>query len=431
MLDRGFGANGRVVTQTDLGGAGWLDAQLHLAEGPGGTIVAAVGKTVFRYLPDGSLDPSFGDGGRLTVEDPEGMPFTLHDLAVDGEGRVILTGDVMRPDLKVRVDYLGTEISAPLAAVIRYSPDGELDSTFAGGKGFLLTEFGQPPLVPPYFDKATTSTEAVTADSEGRLTLIGSVGEYVTHFRSVFEMVPRLVVKLTAAGQLDPSFGNGGVGSETDLAALSALAPYGRDELLLSGPRDGRGEAPPSEVLGRLGADGEVDRSFGHNGFSSNLFVPPLSDIAVDRFGRILTLGGRGVLRLTPQGIRDRRFGYRGGTTVRLPGSSTLSSVAIEPAGRILLAGTQAIPPHGGKADGRTYLYRRSFTVVALSRHGNLDRRFGHRGWVATRFGRRSRAEGEEAFVDRRGRLVIGGTVARPDLAPTGGIALARYRLGR
>lgn len=429
VLDRSFGGDGRVVTQTDLGGAGWLDARPQLAGGPGETIVAAVGTTVFRYLPDGRLDPSFGEGGKLTIENPEGMPFTLRDLTVDGEGRVLLTGDVKRPDLKVRTDYLGGEIDAPIAAVMRYRPDGEIDSSFAGGKGFLLTEFGQPPLVPPYFDKATTSAGAVVAGSDGRLALIGSVGEYVTHVRSVFEMVPRLVVRLTGGGEPDPSFGDGGIRTEVDLAGLSALAPYGRDELLLSGPQDsGDGETPPSEILRRLLPDGRVDRHFGREGLSPDLFVPPLSDIAVDGFGKILALGGRGVLRLTREGTLDRQFGYRGRATVRLPGASALSSMAIGPSGRILLAGTQAIPPHGDEANVRAYLYRRSFTVVALNRRGSLDRRFGHGGWVATRFGRRSRAAGDEAFVDSRGRLVVGGAVARPDLAPTGGIALVRYR---
>ena len=72
-LDRNFGDNGRVVTKSELGGLSWLYTKVHVAEGPDGTIVAAVGKTVFRYLPNGSLDPSFGEGGSLAVDDPEGL----------------------------------------------------------------------------------------------------------------------------------------------------------------------------------------------------------------------------------------------------------------------------------------------------------------------------------------------------------------------
>ena len=48
-----------------------------------------------------------------------------------------------------------------------------------------------------------------------------------------------------------------------------------------------------------------------------------------------------------------------------------------------------------------------------------------------TRFGRRSGVFGQESFLDAAGRLVVGGPIARPDLAPIGGIALARYRVGR
>jgi hypothetical protein len=37
----------------------------------------------------------------------------------------------------------------------------------------------------------------------------------------------------------------------------------------------------------------------------------------------------------------------------------------------------------------------------------------------------------QDAFIAAGNQLVIAGSVARPDLAPTGAIALVRYRLGR
>jgi hypothetical protein len=72
----------------------------------------------------------------------------------------------------------------------------------------------------------------------------------------------------------------------------------------------------------------------------------------------------------------------------------------------------------------------RSFTVVRLDQNGDLDRSFGHSGRVRTDFGAEASAFGQEAFVDREGRLVVGGPLISPSLAPNGGIALARYELG-
>ena len=428
-LDRTFGENGRVVTKTELGGSSWLYTRAHVAEGPGGTIIAAAGKTVFRYLPDGTLDTSFGEGGKLTVDDPEGLPFSPHDLAVDGQGRIVLGGAVELPD-EILVNYLGSTIHGPLAAVIRYSADGTLDTSFGEKGGYVLSELNQPPLN-PYYGKAATSAEQVIADSAGNVTLIGGLGGYTTGIRSEYRMTPRLVARLTAGGHLDTSFGDGGVIGKTGLDGMSAIAPYG-DELLLSGWRMTGTREPWSEALTRLNSDGSIDRSFGHDGRSADLFAPPLADLAVDRFGRTVVLGGRGVLRLTRRGTRDRHFGYRGGATVRLPGESKLSSLAVQDSGNVLLAGTQAIRKQR-RSEGlaKDHEYRRSFTVIALDPRGKPDRHFGRGGWVATRFGRRSSALASEAFIDRSGRLVVGGTVARPDVAPTGGIAIARYRLGR
>ena len=426
-LDRSFGVNGRAVTQTELGGASWLHTHVHLAEGPDETIVAAVGDTVFRFLADGSLDTSFGEGGKLTIDDPEGLPFSLHDLAVDGQGRIVLAGAVELPE-EILVSYIGPSIHGPLTAVIRYTPDGELDPDFGEGTGYVISQLNQPPLN-SYYDKAATSAEQVIFGPGGDLTLVGGLGEYASDsIRTAFEMNPRLIVRLAANGRLDPSFGGDGVISESGLAALSAVAPYG-SKLLASGRQPPRVAELQSEALTRLMPDGSVDRSFGDDG-RVRLFAPPLGGIAVDRFGRIVVLGGRGVLRLTRHGTRDRRFGHRGGTTVKLPGESNLSAVSIESSGRILLAGTQAIARRQPETSIREREYRRSFTVVGLNAHGQPDRRFGHHGWVATRFGKRSSAVADEAFIDRSGRLVAAGTVARPDLAPTGGVALARYRLG-
>lgn len=419
-VDPSFGSSGRVVTPASLGEGDWLNARIQAAPGPNGTIITAVGAAVFRYLPDGNLDPSFGDGGKLTIADPEGLPFTLSDLAVGTDGRISLIGSVHIPDVSVPVTYMSS-ISPTLAAVIRYTEDGKLDPTFGGGSGFLITDFGQPsPYGPgsPY-EKGLTSLTTGVIDRHGDLIAIASVGIMSRGFRSGVTMVSRLIVRLTSTGELDPSFGDGdGIVSEPSLGTPGNLA-LGPDDALLVGKLN----------VNRLAPDGSVDRSFGRADAQSPLFAP-LVDLAVDPFGRIVALTGRRLVRLAPNGNLDRRFGDRGGARVSLPGKSSLASLAVESSGRILLAGTQAIREGGAKVRPTTNLYRRSFTVVRLSSHGDPDRRFGHRGWVSTRFGAGSNALGQDSFIDASNQLVLAGPVTQPELAPAGGIALTRYLLG-
>jgi uncharacterized delta-60 repeat protein len=418
-LDRSFGDNGRVVTRTSLGGAGWLNARLDLAEGPDGTIVAAAGDSVFRYLPDGALDPTFGEAGRTTIATEfEGMPFSLHAVAVDSQGRIYALGEVEIADVKAPTSYMGAWIHPPLAAVARYTADGRLDTSYASGKGYLLTDLGQPATYGSAvsYRSALTSLAAGRIDTADNLVATASIGGFpcsVGH--SELSMFRRLIVRLTPDGGLDPSFG-GGSGTETIAAldAIGATALSTAGEIAFAGRRATNCGKDTVYRLGRLSADGALDPRFGREG----LRPLPAEAVAIslDRFGRtIVLLPGRRLLRLTPAGRADRRFGRKGHAYLSLPGANP-NSVIVEPSGRILLTGGSF--PH-------------SFAVTRLNGRGYPDRHFGRRGLATTGFGKYVGALAKAAFIDRHGRLVVGGTMAESDTSHIGGIALARYRLGR
>jgi uncharacterized delta-60 repeat protein len=426
-LDRGFGEAGRVATQTSLGGPLWTEAKAQVAQGQDGTVLAASGGTLFRYLPDGSLDPSFGEGGRVTVAEPEGRPFSISDLAVDSQGRAVLFGDVEVPGIRVPIDYLGASVHPTLAAIARYDRSGQPDPSF-DGDGFLITDFDLPAYAPSHYDSAFVAFAGGALDEEGNVVGILSVTDALPcSVRGSASARRRMLVRMTPDGRLDARFSEDGILADIGFVHIGHLA-IGGGELVLAGEKEGPCEKAPDFAVARLLADGTPDTSFGRNGFRSRL-LGPISDLAVDRAGGLLLLAGRGLLRLTGRGKVNRRFGDRGRSYVRLPGDSILSAVAIEPSGRIVLAGTQALARAAEEPVGDPY--RRAFTVLRLTQSGKPDRSFGHHGWVATRFGKRSNASASEAFVDQAGRLVAGGTIASPELAPTGGIAIARYLLER
>lgn len=135
--DERFGGDGRVALKVvesadDVSQSAW-----QVAVQPDGKVVAAVkvlglnrrfaGSLVFlRFLPDGSLDPDFGDGGKRIVEFKRGLTAVPVELAIDSRGRAVTIANhsiSLRPDLYPN-----------LSRVVRLTPAGDLDRSF-GDRG--------------------------------------------------------------------------------------------------------------------------------------------------------------------------------------------------------------------------------------------------------------------------------------------------------
>lgn len=130
--DTTFGWNGLVMT--DFFGAD--DAIIGLAVLPNGKIVAAgyakrsatgLDIAFARYNSNGSLDGTFGIGGRSTA-DFWGRNDALNKLAVQPDGKLVGAGFATKPD--------GTSDFA----LVRYNSNGTPDRTFGWG-GFVATDF--------------------------------------------------------------------------------------------------------------------------------------------------------------------------------------------------------------------------------------------------------------------------------------------------
>jgi uncharacterized delta-60 repeat protein len=131
-LDSDFGSGGKVSTDFFGGGD---DAIISLNITPGGKIIAAgtasrpssfvVELALARYDTNGSLDPTFGSGGKLTAPLPLNFG-GLYALAFQPDGKVV-TASVSRSNFE---DF----------GVARYNPDGTLDSSFGSG-GSATTDF--------------------------------------------------------------------------------------------------------------------------------------------------------------------------------------------------------------------------------------------------------------------------------------------------
>ena len=156
-LDAGFGTGG--VVTIGFGGnesrafAGGVQAD-------GKVVVAGVAKRVptgadialARFNGDGSLDPSFGVGGKVLTDFAFASTHELAlDLAIQPDGKVIVAGGTRR---------FGT--TTDNFALARYNPDGSLDrASTATGRS------------PPISESTTAPTESIWAWT-GRSSSLGS-----------------------------------------------------------------------------------------------------------------------------------------------------------------------------------------------------------------------------------------------------------------
>ncbi len=201
---------------------------------------------------DGMPDRSLGSFGKVVVAFPGDLPLEfgyLVDLAVLPSGKMLLAGTV---------DAGGGNADF---AVIRLNADGSLDTTFgtAGGRrvafdraGSTLGDFFYSMLVQP----------------DGRILLVGEAAG------APEEGADMAVVRLTASGALDPTFGSQGKAlvafnlgpapsGRSDVATHAALQADGQILLV------GRAYSSPSNyawVAARLTASGIRDTSFDADG---------------------------------------------------------------------------------------------------------------------------------------------------------------------
>jgi uncharacterized delta-60 repeat protein len=128
-LDRRFGSGGKVVT--DFGAPAGKDALLSphgaaaVAIQGDGKIVAAGGRgsnfALARYLPDGRLDPTFGEGGKV-VTDVRAHPNQFDAYWERGANAVAI-----QPDGKIIAAGAGPRDFA----LARYTREGRLDRSLA------------------------------------------------------------------------------------------------------------------------------------------------------------------------------------------------------------------------------------------------------------------------------------------------------------
>lgn len=181
-LDASFGTGGKVIT--DFGGARAVviqpDGRILVGGGDGGFALA-------RYLPDGRLDPSFGTGGKVMTDFGDSTDLVT-SLALQADGSIVAAGE---SNVGGTNDF----------ALARYLPNGSLDPGF----GTVTTDFGGGDDV--------ANGVALQGDE------VVAVGvTFTPEFRFA-------VARYTSAGRLDSAFGTGGK-VQTSFGAASIAGAF-------------------------------------------------------------------------------------------------------------------------------------------------------------------------------------------------------------
>ncbi len=332
--DAGFGTAGRVTIVANGGG---LDAMQALAVQADGRVVVA-GYTalpvvfnqdmvVLRYNADGSLDTTFGSGGKV-VTDFTGSTDRAYAVLVQADGKIVAAG----------IATLGSGTSADQdLALVRYLANGALDTGFGvGGKVTTniagTADFGYAAALQP----------------DGKIVVAGRVaanGGANPDFG---------LARYLPNGTLDAGFGSSGIvridfgGNVWDEA--SDLAVQGDGKIVVGG-QAAFGSSYRFALL-RLNANGTLDTGFGTAGLVRTDFSTRNDygrGLALQADGRIVLAGqvsgslsaDFGVARYLSSGAVDTGFGTAGLVQVDFFGATDgAMDVVVQPDGKIVAAGS-------------------------------------------------------------------------------------------
>jgi uncharacterized delta-60 repeat protein len=378
-LDPTFGNGGVVITDLSSNGNDWVSVRAMALDSLGRILVVGnswdlAGNNKFllaRYNPDGSLDINFGNGGLVTGDiSGEGGESWAGGVAMDSLGRIVVAGSS---------DTFANRAKRSIA-LARYNSDGSLDAAFGNG-GIVTTEIGS----------RGSAAGGVAMDSLGKIVVAGSSDDTVTRTFAL--------ARYNSDGSLDNTFGGGaGIVVITDVGTIGGLAGAGTvaidslGRIVAGGSATTLGRGLTSFALVRCNSDGTLDTSFGNGGkLTTRISGPGLSywddsnaaAIIIDSLGRIVGVSVCPIewgafdfelARYNSDGSLDNTFGNGGLVTTHLGDASTGNSstaIAIDSLGRSVAAGWVEDLVVGSVDDYHSVLAR-------FNSDGSLDNTFGN-----------------------------------------------------
>jgi len=352
-----------------------------------------------RHNRNGSLDSTFGTGGKVTVTFNSVSDY-LFKVALQSDGKIVAAGST----------------SGTAFLLARFNADGSLDQAF-GTNGSVETTFGDQ----------TAEARAVALQADGKIIVVGASGA-----GSYSELNDFAVARYNSDGSLDQTFGTGGKvkthfpGVDNTGSNATSVALQSDGKLVVGGYHKESDRTPHEFALARYNSNGRLDSAFGQAGkVMTRLGLGDAYSfgIALESNGRIVLAGYSAttldhdfsLVGYTANGTLDAAFGSGGFVTTDFAGASDdiAYAMTMQSDGKLVVAGRTGEYPEN------------DFAVARYGSDGQLDQTFGVGGKVVSDFSSIDQAYG---IALQNGKIVLAG-VAFPNGANFD-FAVARY-LGR
>jgi uncharacterized delta-60 repeat protein len=412
-LDTDFGIDGEIITNNPSKAVALQSDGKILVAGTwtnGGAVSGDF--SIVRYNPDGTLDLSFGSGGKVLTDIASNSVDTVSAITVQADGKILLSG-----------------ASSGSGSLVRYNADGSLDTGFAS-QGKLVTSTcasiyflsvqssgaivacGGTHLLHYAADGTLQSDSTLTIDFVVDAVSIQSDGKIVTAGYKLVNGSPNCfaLARYNTDGSLDTTFdGDGEVTTSfAGVTLANSLVIQSDGKIIAAGMANGY------FALARYNTDGSLDTGFDGDG-KLTLWVAPYSSnaanaLAIQSDGKIVAAGYAGpssadfaLARFNTDGSLDNSFDSDGKVVTSFGSNDSAFSSAIQSDGKIVVAGCT------GSSD---------FALIRYNADGSLDTTFNGTGIVTTDFGGDDRIYSIKIQSD--GKIVVAGTSG-------GNFALARY----
>jgi uncharacterized delta-60 repeat protein len=367
-LDTTFGSGGTAVA-VDASESGWsVTGTGGTAQPDGKPIVVGYERfgdnsrmLVARFTTAGQPDASFGNGTGQVTLDPFGYPHAVAQTAiVESNGQILVGG------------YAKDSGGNFMGILARFNADGTLDTSFAGGWGFVNDNY---PL--SHSKEVTGISEAPNGD--------------IVFVTDTFDFSGYDVMRVASTGSTVSSFGD--LGHVTYLAGGSGaygviVQPDGQIDLSWS--------SGGATGLYQLNADGSGNFDW-YEGIAANTWGHAPADGTADAAygfirqpdGKLVAAGGAGIgphgstsdetfmlERWNADGTLDTSFGQGGIVTTQLGShDDEIESVIQAPDGKLIAIGLKGLSETDSK-----WVF--TIAVARYTSDGLLDKTFGKNGTV-------------------------------------------------
>ncbi len=368
-LDLSFGDEGRVITP------GFAQAVAIQSDGKivvGGTISGQhhpnpIRFALTRYNSDGSTDATFDADGTVTTAIGTGSAY-LRSIAIHSDGKIVAAG------------YISNSQNA--FALARYNPNGSLDTTF-DLDGKVITAVGDP--LP---GRAITESIAysLAIQPDGKVVAAGQAYTIGFGWGSA-------LTRYNLDGSLDTSFDSDGIATtafSNGLAIATSISIQPDGKIVAAGFSYTGTNGGSEFALARYNSNGSPDTTFDSDGMVTTAIGPRAdgaNSVAVQpdckivaagySYNALLTNSDLAAVRYNANGSLDATFDFDGMLTTPIDSTvgdlESFNSIAIQPNGKIIGVG-------GSRVDGGDSI------IVRYDPSGSLDTTFDGDGIVTTLF---------------------------------------------